>query len=678
MMNAISSKKRIAELRRLIEHHNRRYYQLDDPEISDREYDLLMRELQELEKQYPDADISSSPTQRVGAAPLDKFKSVSHLTPMLSLANAFSETDILDFDDRIKKLLSSEDSVTYVAEPKIDGIAVNLLYENGSLITGSTRGDGASGEDITLNIRTISSVPLIIKSTGAVPAPGRFEVRGEVYLETKAFRRLNERRTENGEAPFANPRNAAAGSLRQLDSRVTARRPLDIFCYAIGFSDQMILKSHWEVLQALNEWGFKTNPLSVRLQGIDECLDYYRKLVSMRDDLPYEIDGMVVKVDSLTMQQRIGAVSRSPRWAIACKFMAVQEVTVVERIDVQVGRTGVLTPVAVMKPVRVGGVVVSRATLHNQDEVLKKDVRVGDTVLIQRAGDVIPEIVKVIFEKRTGEERMFAMPSVCPECGSEVVRLEGEVAHRCIGLSCPAQIKQHIRHYASRNGMDIEGLGEKLSSALVDNGLIKDPSDLYYLTKEDLINMERMGDKSAINLLSSIERSKTPSMGKFIFALGIRHVGEHLAKVISSRYADIDGFMHARPEELLALHEVGPEVANSITRFIENPSNIAVMEKLKKAGIKPIAAPSKAVFSNNAGLSGKIFVFTGTLSRLTRNEAKAIVESLGGKISESVSKKTDYVIAGESPGSKYDKALELGITIMDEEEFLNFQQRAEG
>lgn len=674
-MDSPASRKRIAELRQIIEYHNRRYYQLDDPEIADAEYDLLMRELQELEGRYPDEDISSSPTQRVGAAPLEKFRSVSHLTPMLSLSNAFSDTEMLEFDERVKKQLSSADPITYVAEPKIDGIAVNLLYENGSLTLGSTRGDGTSGEDITLNIRTIRSVPLAVRSDAARPAPGRFEVRGEVYLEKEAFRRLNERRTEDGEAAFANPRNAAAGSLRQLDSTVTARRPLDIFCYGMGFAEAPDMKSHWETLHALKLWGFRTNPLSAQLRGINECLDFYRQLASRREDLSYEIDGMVIKVDRLDLQQKLGAVSRSPRWAVACKFAAVQETTVVERIDVQVGRTGVLTPVAAMKPVRVGGVTVSRATLHNLDEVIKKDVRVGDTVLIQRAGDVIPEIVRVIVEKRTGEEKAFAMPAVCPECGSDVVRLEGEVAHRCIGLSCPAQIKRNISHFAARDGMDIEGLGEKLSSALVDNGLIRDPSDLYYLSKDDLISIERMGSKSAGNLLASIEKSKTPPMAKFIFALGIRHVGEHLAKVIASRYKDLDEFLHAGHDDLLALDDVGPEVAGSIMRFIENPANKKVMEKLKDAGIRPVSTASAAPSAFGSMLSGKIFVFTGTLSKLTRDEAKVIVESLGGKISESVSKKTDYLVLGESPGSKYRKARELGIRVIDEDAFLSLTER---
>jgi DNA ligase (NAD+) len=670
-MDNAAAIKRIKELRASINYHNKRYYQLDDPEISDVEYDRLMKELIELEGLFPKIDVSESPTQRVGAAPLAKFATVSHLTPMLSLANAFSEQDIADFDERIKRLLGTDEKITFVVEPKLDGTAVNLIYESGAFTIGATRGDGTVGEDVTQNLRTIESIPLAMKKTKDSPLPERIEIRGEVYIETEPFQKLNKRRLKEGEQPFANPRNAAAGSLRQLDSRITAKRPLEIFCYGIGVVSGKTFKRHWDVLLTLRRWGFRVNPHVKQARDIHECIAYYHHIDKIREELPYEIDGVVIKVDEIEIQERLGAVSRSPRWAIACKFAATQEKTVIDDIRVHVGRTGVITPVAVMKPVKVAGVTVSRATLHNMDEIEKKDIRIGDTVIIQRAGDVIPEVVKVIESKRSGKEKKFVMPATCPECGSHVVRLEGESAHRCIGLVCPAQIKEHIAHFASRGGMDIEGLGDKLVAQLVDTELIRDPADIYFLKKENLLNLERMAEKSATNLLAAIEQSQTPPLEKFLYALGIRHVGEHMARVLARSFKTLDGLMAATEDDLLAIRDIGPEVASSITGFFSEQSNRKVIEKFRKAGVKPV----EKSHPKDARLAGKSFVFTGTLGRLTRNEAKEIVESLGASATESVTKTTDYVVAGESPGSKIRKARASGVKIIDEKEFLKLTGR---
>jgi DNA ligase (NAD+) len=663
--------RRIEELRSLINHHNRRYYQLDDPEIPDAEYDRLMQELISLENQFPGIDVSDSPTRRVGASPLEKFETQNHLTPMLSLANAFSEQDIHDFSERIRRFLRTDEAVPFVVEPKLDGVAVNLIYVNGVLDVGLTRGDGTTGEVITQNLKTIHTIPLKMKETQGSPVPERIEIRGEVFMEIETFKILNKRRIQNEETPFANPRNAAAGSLRQLDSRITARRPLDIFCYGIGTVTGNAFKSHWDVLQTLKRWGFRVNDRIRQAEDINACIQYYHHINDTRKELPYEIDGIVIKVDDLPIQDRLSAVSRSPRWAVACKFAATQETTVIEDIIVQVGRTGVLTPVALMKPVRVGGVMVSRATLHNQDEIDKKNVRIGDTVIIQRAGDVIPEVVKVIESKRNGTQRKFAMPHACPECGSEVVRVEGESAHRCIGLACPAQIKENITHFGSRSGMNIDGLGEKLVSQLVDTSTIKDPADLYFLTKDTLLTLDRIAEKSASNLLAAIAGTKSPPLDKFLFSLGIRHIGEHMAGVLAEHFMNLDRLIHTTEEELLAIRDVGPEVARSLTRFFREPSNIRIIEKFIEAGVTPVETLPR----ETSPLSGKSFVFTGALTRLTRNEAKEIVESLGGQISESVTKKTGYVVAGDAPGSKLQKAKSAGITILTEEEFLNLTSR---
>jgi DNA ligase (NAD+) len=660
-------------LKAAILYHNRRYYQLDAPEITDANYDGLIRELQALEMEFPLLAAPDSPTQRVGAPPLDKFASVAHLTPMLSLANAFSDEEIREYDRRCRRFLGSEESIRYIVEPKLDGLAVNLVYERCVLIIGSTRGDGAVGEDVTLNLRTIPAIPLGIPrrsenepvGTPMPIVPERIEVRGEVCMEREAFRNLNNRREAEGEAPFANPRNAAAGSLRQLDSRVTAKRPLTMFCYAIGAAQGAAFRTQGEVLRALAAWGFTVNELIKPATDIEECIQYYHHIGEIRDRLPYEIDGIVIKVDDLSLQERLGFVARSPRWAIACKFAAIGEQTVIEEIIVQVGRTGVLTPVAVMIPVRVGGVMVSRATLHNQDEINRKDVRIGDTVVVQRAGDVIPEVAEVVKSMRTGEEKPFVMPKLCPECGSRIVRLEGEAAHRCIGMACPAQIRERIAHFVSRGGLDVEGLGEKMVAQLVISGLIADPADLFFLTKEQLLVLERMADKSAANLIAAIERSKTPFLDRLIYALGIRHVGEQTAKRLTSTYGTLAALVAATEDDLKKIRDIGPEVAASIAGFFREPANLRVIDKLHRAGFVPreVSRPQAAPFT------GKSFVFTGTLSRISRGEAKALVESLGGSVTSAITKTTDYIVAGDAAGSKLDRARQDGIAILDEEAF---------
>jgi len=673
-MNRSQALKRISELRDLIEYHNRRYYQLDDPEISDYEYDKLMRELADLEERFPDIDRTASPTQRVGASPLEKFGTVTHLTPMLSLGNAFSEEEVSEFNERIKRLLGDKAEPDFVAEPKIDGVAVNLIYEKGVFLVGATRGDGLTGEDVTQNLRTIRILPLKMRPRDRDGIPERIEIRGEVYLEKEAFRKLNERRVEQGESAFANPRNAAAGSLRQLDPRITAKRPLRIFCYGVGSVEGKRFTTHWDTLKMLGDWGFPTNP-DIRLaRDVRDCVGYYHHIESAREKLPYEIDGIVLKVNSLSLQDRLGMVSRSPRWAVAVKFAPTQATTIVEDIVIGVGRTGVLTPVAVMKPVQVGGVTVSRATLHNEDEIAKKDVRIGDTIIVQRAGDVIPEVVKVVEGMRTGSEKPYRMPEKCPVCGSKVVRLEGEVAHRCIDLACPAQIRENIRHFVSRGGMDIEGLGDKIVSQLLDAGLIRDPADLYAITKEQLLELERFADKSAENLIAAIARSKHPPLERLLFALGIRHVGEYVAKILARKFGNVGKIETASQEELTAIDGIGPTIAESIFKFSHEPHNLNILRKLEQADVRPVVEKQ----ATSTALAGKTFVFTGSLKGLSREKAKETVVSLGGTATSTVSKKTDYVVAGEDPGSKFDKAKSLGVAILDEEGFLKLIRKAEG
>lgn len=657
-------KKRIEELRELINYHNYRYYVLDSPEISDEEYDRLFRELEELEKKYPHLITPDSPTQRVGAPPLEEFSTVVHNVPMLSLGNAFTEEEVVEFDRRVKRFLKSEGEITYVAEPKLDGVAVELVYLDGVFTVGATRGDGITGEDVTQNLKTIKSIPLKLISRN-LKIPSRLEVRGEVYISVKAFQELNRQKEEKGEQKFANPRNAAAGSLRQLDSSITAQRPLDIFCYGVGLVEGYSFVSQWELLNTLPQWGFKVNSHIQLCKNIKEVIDYYHSIEKIRETLDYEIDGVVIKVNDFSLQEKLGAISRSPRWALAYKFSPRQATTKIIQIIPQVGRTGAITPVAVMEPVSISGVTVSRATLHNQDEIDKKDIRVGDTVIVQRAGDVIPEVVAVLKERRTGKEMPFKIPANCPVCGSKVVRLPGEAVHRCINISCSAQLKKTIQHFASKRAMDIEGLGDKLIDKLVDVGLIKNVADLYTLKKEDLIPLERMGEKLASNIIRAIEQSKKKELAHFIYALGIRQVGEHLASILAKHYPRIEDLMEAREEDLMQLKEIGPEVARSIVSFFSQKSNRELIQKLKNAGIKLI--PPKEIAEGK--LQGKIFVFTGALSRFTREEAKNLVESLGGQVASSVSKKTDYVVVGSEPGSKYEKAKVLGVTIISEKEF---------
>jgi DNA ligase (NAD+) len=655
-------RKKAERLREEIEYHNYRYYILDQPEISDTEYDRLMKELERLEEQYPELRSPNSPTQRVGAPPLEAFEIVRHTIPMLSLANAFDESEARDFDKRVKKFLGTSADIEYVAEPKFDGLAVELVYERGQFVVGSTRGDGVNGENITQNLRTMKTIPLqLIRKE--IPAPERLEVRGEVIIQIDKFKELNRKREEMGEPLFANPRNAAAGSVRQLDSKITAERPLEIYCYGLGEIIGRTFKTQWEVLQTLPEWGLRTNPHARKCRNIDAILDYYHEMNERRETLPYEIDGTVIKVNHFNLQTRIGEISRSPRWALAFKFPPKQETTKILDIVVQVGRTGALTPVAVMEPVKVGGVEVSRATLHNQDEIDRKDVRIGDTVIVQRAGDVIPEVVEVVTSKRTGKEKKFVMPSKCPVCDADVIK--GEAIHRCIGLDCPAQLKGRIKHFASKRAMDIEGLGVKLIDQLVDKRLVKDVADIYYTNKQKLIELERMADKSAQNIIDAIEKSKTKPLSRFLYALGIRNVGETTAEDLARHFSRLDDFFHLSEEALMEVEGIGPEVAASVFQFFRDKKNKESIERLKKAGVKVIETKLK----EGKKLAGKTFVFTGALKNFERDEARNLVESLGAMIASSVSKKVDFVVVGEDPGSKFDKAKELGIKILTEEEF---------
>jgi DNA ligase (NAD+) len=654
----------IENLRKSIEYHNHRYYVLDDPDISDAEYDKLMRELTVLETAYPEFFDNNSPTQRVGAKPLEVFSTVSHTIPMLSLQNAMSIEEIKDFDKRVKKLLSV-DRVEYVIEAKIDGLAVELVYVNGVFTLGSTRGDGYTGEDVTQNLRTIRSIPMNLLKEGMNVIPERLEIRGEVFMGKKEFLALNEARELSGEPLFANPRNAASGSIRQLDPKVTAGRNLNIFCYAAGMITGITFPTHEGFLQELRNWGFRINPLTKLCQSIDEVIDYYKHIETRRDEIPYEIDGTVIKVNQVALQNQLGAISRSPRWAIAFKFEAREEVTVAEDIVISVGRTGALTPVAVLTPVAIGGVEVTRATLHNEDEIKRKDIRIGDTVVVTRAGDVIPEVVRVIVEKRSGKEKLFVMPEVCPVCSEAVIRPEGEAIRRCININCPAQIKGSIEHFASKRAMDIDGLGTKLVEQLVDKNIIKDVSDLYYLNKETLSSLERMAEKSAQNVLDAIDVSKKRSFARFIYALGIRNVGEHISGLITAWYNNIDTLMEADKETLLTIHEIGPEAANSIVSFFKDTKNRATIERMMTAGVT--IEYGKKVAKK---LNGLTFVFTGTLKNMSREEARKKAEDLGAQTAPSVSKKVNYVVAGEEAGSKLDKAKTLGIKIIDEEEFL--------
>jgi DNA ligase (NAD+) len=667
-MDKNSPQERIAFLYAEIARHNRLYYEEDRPEISDADYDRLFRELQQLEETFPELARPDSPTVRVGGRALDRFGQVVHRTPMLSLDNAFGEEDLVEFDRRIRRELGLGDNgeLDYVCEPKMDGLAVELVYEHGAFVLGSTRGDGITGEDITANLKTIRDIPLRLNIESP---PALLEVRGEVFLPLEPFRRLNQEREENGEPPFANPRNAAAGSLRQLDPKITSRRPLTIFCYAPGAAEHDF-GSQKVFLDTVKKWGLPVNDLARPVTGIAGVGVFYAEMAEKRDSLPYEIDGVVVKVNDFRLQRELGEKSRSSRWAIAWKFPPRQAITIVEDIRPSVGRTGVITPTAHLRPVEVSGVTVSRATLHNWEEMERKDIRIGDTVVIERAGDVIPAVVRVMPEKRNGSEWRLPIPTACPECGSPVVKITGEVAVRCLGLACPAQIRESIIHFASRHAMDIDGLGEKYIDQLLRLGLVHNVADLYRLTTADLMQFERMGDKLAENLLGAIAASKSRELATFIFALGIRHVGEHTAKLLAGAFGSLQNLMAATEEELQAVREVGPQVARSIAAFFSGEENRRVINELLAAGVFPSVAEKRL----GGRFTGKTFVFTGSLERFSRSDAQKMVEAQGGHAAGSVSKKTDFVVAGAEAGSKLEKARQLGTAILTEEEFLQLME----
>lgn len=652
---------KIEKLRELINYHNYRYYVLDDPEVSDAEYDSLMKELEALEREYPDLITPDSPTQRVGGAVLSGFQVVTHAIPLLSLANAYSQEELDSFDRRVRELLSSPPR--YTAELKIDGLAISLLYRDGVFIRGATRGDGQTGEDITNNLRTIRSIPLKLRE----PLAGDLEVRGECYMDKRAFEQLNKAQEEKGEKLFANPRNAAAGSLRQLDPKVTSERQLNVFLYGLGYSDALPPDSHYETLQWLSSLGFRTNPETQVFDSIDGVKEFIQYWHEKRESLPYDIDGIVVKVDSRVQQELLGTTAKSPRWAVAYKFPAMQKTTKVEDIVVQVGRTGAVTPLAILEPVFIAGSTVSRASLHNEDYVKEKDIRIGDTVVIQKAGDIIPEVVRSVPELRDGSERVFQMPQSCPACGTRLVREAGEAVWRCDNSQCPAKLVEGLVYFASRDALDIEGMGPAVVQQLVDAGLVKNPADIFKLTKEQLLGLDRFGERSAAKLVASIEEAKGRGLARLLTALGILHVGTQTAASLAAYFGSMEKLVTATEDQLAQVPDIGPVVASSISAFFQNPKNIQLIEELKKLGVK-MDEPKQ---SRGEAFSGKTFVVTGTLSQFSRKEAKDAIESLGGKTTESVSKNIDYLVVGEKPGSKLDKARELGISILDEQQFID-------
>jgi DNA ligase (NAD+) len=655
-MNKNEAKKQIKKLREEINLHNYKYYVENNPVISDYEFDQLLKKLEQLESEFPNLITSDSPTQRIGETPLEGFTTVEHKVPMLSLANTYTYDELREFDERVKKNVGD---VEYAVEPKIDGAGVALLYENGIFIRGSTRGDGVRGDEITQNLKTIRSIPLRLRSNKIK----NVEVRGEVYMSIKGFKKYNKEQTKKGGVVFANPRNATAGSLRQLDSKIVATRPLDIFIYVISFSD-ITLETHEKALNLLKEAGFRTNPLSKKVKNIEEAIKYCDELEKKRDKLDYEIDGTVIKVNSLSKQKQLGETTKNPRWAISYKFAAKQSTTRLNNIAIQVGRTGTLTPVAILEPVEVSGVTVSRATLHNFDELKRKDIRIGDYVLIERSGDVIPQIVKSIVEKRTGLEKRKTIPKKCPVCGTEVIRTEGEVAVRCPNKYCTARLKWRIRYFASRDAMDIDHLGESTIDKLIDAGLIDNIADLYNLKKESIEKLEGFKDKSAQNLIDSIEKSKNQDLSRFIYGLGIRHVGKYAVQLLAVKYNSIDELANANEEELKEIDGLGEKSAEAIVTFFATDENTKLIERLKDIGVK-----TKEIKKEGLHLQGKKFVFTGGLETLTRPQASDYVKQNGGSIASSVSKDVDYVVVGDKPGSKFDKAKKLGLTTINEKEF---------
>ncbi|MHB8417521.1 MAG: NAD-dependent DNA ligase LigA [Myxococcales bacterium] len=650
----------IERLRRELDDASYRYHVLDAPAISDAEYDRLLRWLEALEAEHPELVTPDSPTQRVGAAPSERFERVQHRQPMLSLQDVFSDEELADFDARVRKLLGKE-AIDYVCEPKLDGLAIEVVYERGALARGSTRGDGFVGEDVTANLRTIRTVPLRLRGR----PPELLEVRGEIVLLKADFALLNARREEAGESLFANPRNAAAGSLRQLDPRITASRPLSAFFYEVG-ETSLSFPSHWEKLEALRAFGLRTNPKNRRCRGLDAVRAYVAELAAGRNDEPYEMDGMVVKVDLEDERRRLGFVSRAPRWAVAYKLPPQEETTTVESIEVNVGRTGALTPVAHLRPVRVGGVTVSNASLHNEGELRRKDVREGDTVLVRRAGDVIPEIVAVVLEKRPPGAVPWPFPDHCPACGSAAIKLEGEAVTRCLGMACPAKLREGLLHFASRNALDIRGLGEALATSLVERGLVRQLADLYSIPRERWLELPRMAEKSADNILASLARSRRTTLPRFLNAIGIPGVGEATAKLLAQAFPDVRALVAADEEALTRVRDVGPALAGEIRAFFAEPQNVRSIERLLAAGVEPEAeaTPREGIFA------GRSLVLTGTLGSLSREEAKAEIERRGGRVSGSVSRKTDFVVAGEEPGSKLEKAHKLGVPVLDEAAFL--------
>lgn len=663
-MDHYAAEKKVRELHDLLNQYNYEYYVLDQPSVSDAEYDQLLRELTQLETSFPELKSIDSPTQRVGGAVLDVFEKVQHQSPMLSLGNAFGEEDLRDFDRRIRQAVG--DQFSYVCELKIDGLAVSLRYEDGLFVKGATRGDGTIGEEITSNLRTIRSIPLRLKE------PVSIEVRGEAFMPRKSFESLNAAKNERGEEPFANPRNAAAGSLRQLDPRIAASRNLDIFLYNIADIGETGVVSHSAGLDLLEHLGFKTNKERRRCANVDEVISYIEEWTEQRPNLPYDIDGIVIKVDSLAQQEELGTTAKSPRWAIAYKFPAEEVVTTLKAIELSVGRTGVVTPTAILEPVLVAGTTVQRASLHNEDLIREKDIKIGDHVIVKKAGDIIPEVVNVLVERRTGAEEEFHMPTHCPECESELVRLEEEVALRCINPKCPAQIREGLIHFVSRTAMNIDGLGEKVISQLFAEELIHDVADIYKLTYDQCIKLERMGEKSVNNLLAAIDASKGNSLEKLLFGLGIRHVGAKAAKTLAQEFESIDRLAAATKEELTAINEIGEKMADSVVTYFELEEAMELIEELKEAGVNTLYTGPKKVAVENLDhfFAGKTIVLTGKLEQLSRNEAKEKIESLGGNVAGSVSKKTDLVIAGLDAGSKLAKAEQLGIEVWDEERLI--------